>query len=86
MKVEEFKKLTDIHQKMIIFEDVADTLKRCIKEDPVPCIQFGNSLTISKLSGFEKDLDFKYLMDKILEEVEFLRDQYKKEFEEFTLL
>lgn len=24
--------------------------------------------------------------EKILEEVEFLRDQYKKEFEEFTLL
>jgi hypothetical protein len=86
MTVEEFKKLTDIHQKMIIFEDAADTLKRCIKEDSVPCIQFGNSFTISKLSRFEKDLDFKYLMDKILEEVEFLRDQYKKEFEEFALL
>lgn len=66
MTVEEFKKLTDIHQKMIIFEDVADTLKRCIKEDSVPCIQFGNSLTISKLSGFEKDLDFSILWIRYL--------------------
>ena len=32
MTVEEFKKLTDIHQKMLIFEDAADTLKRCTKK------------------------------------------------------
>jgi hypothetical protein len=86
MTVEEFNTLTNIYQRMLLFEEAADVLRRCIKEDSVPCIQFGNSFTISKLSKFEKDLDFKYLMDKILGEVEFLRDQYKKEFEEFALL
>lgn len=86
MTVEEFNTLTNIHQRMLIFEEAADVLRRCIKEDSVSYIQFGSSFTISKLSKFEKDLDFKYLVDKILGEVEFLRDQYKKEFEEFALL